>query len=163
MTPSSLILSGFMLISKQEKKYFFNDSLTEKKSSVICPRHSVCVPWACGLKNILLKFVEDFPEATLPTKSSILTGSIRGWSIYHAIGLSLFPLNGIEISIGSDNLSRIVFIFLLLFDKFSQNNDRLSFDFSFDLFGIIRHQTNVSYRSTDFCIQARTFYIKIFD
>ena len=26
---------------------------------VICPKHSVCVPCPCGLKNILLKFFKD--------------------------------------------------------------------------------------------------------
>ena len=67
----------------------------------MCPRHSVCVPCPCGLKKIVLKFVE-LPCDTFPTQSPTFTGSISGFSIYQAIGFSSVFDNGIEISIGFD-------------------------------------------------------------
>ena len=67
----------------------------------MCPRHSVCVPCPCGLKKILLKFVE-LPSETFPIQSPKTTGSISGFSMYHAIGFLSVLDNGMEISIGFD-------------------------------------------------------------
>ncbi len=50
---------------------------------------------------MLLKFTAA-PSETLPIQSPSLTGLIEGLSRYQAIGFSLEPLNGIEISIGLD-------------------------------------------------------------
>jgi hypothetical protein len=50
-----------------------------------------------GIKRILLKLVDDIPEDTLPTHSPKRTGSISGFSTYHAIFASVLD-NGIEIS-----------------------------------------------------------------
>ena len=67
----------------------------------MCPRHSVCVPCPCGLKKMLLKLVE-LPSETLPIQSPNFTGSISGFSIYHAIGFLSELVIGIEISMGFD-------------------------------------------------------------
>jgi hypothetical protein len=50
---------------------------------------------------MLLKLVE-LPSDTFPIQLPNFTGSITGFSMYHAIGLSSVLDNGIEISIGFD-------------------------------------------------------------
>ena len=75
----------------------------------MCPRHSVCVPCPCGLKKILLKLVE-LPSDTFPIQVPNFTGSIMGFSIYHAIGFWSLLDNGMEISIGFDKSISMLFI-----------------------------------------------------
>jgi hypothetical protein len=53
------------------------------------------------IKWIVLKFVEDIPEDTLPTHSPNVTGSITGFNIpSNWVGIVL--VIGIEISMGFD-------------------------------------------------------------
>ena len=80
----------------------------------MCPKHSVCVPCPCGLKKILLKLVE-LPSDTFPIQSPNFTGSISGFSIYHAIGLASVLDNGMEISMGFDKSISIFWIFAIIY------------------------------------------------
>ena len=73
----------------------------------MCPKHSVCVPCPCGLKQIVLKLVEA-PSLTFPIQLPIVTGSISGFSKYHAIGFLSELDNGIEISIGLEKSTAMV-------------------------------------------------------
>ncbi|MNW19703.1 hypothetical protein D3C71_2198100 [compost metagenome] len=72
------------------------------------------MPCPCGLKKILLKFVDDFPSETLPIQSPKTTGSITGFSIYQAIGFSSVLVNGIEISMGFDKSISKLLIFAIM-------------------------------------------------
>src|SRR5690606_18559249 len=101
ITKSFPFFSGATVISSAKKKNCFKLSLMECTFSVICPTHSVCVPCACGLNQILLKFISA-PSATLATHSPSLTASILGASKYQAFTLLSEALKGIEISKGFD-------------------------------------------------------------
>jgi hypothetical protein len=66
------------------------------------------------LKNILLKLVE-LPSDTFPVQFSKVTGSITGFSIYHAIGLASVLDKGKEISMGFDKSMLKLFIIAFIF------------------------------------------------
>src|SRR4051812_22625653 len=84
--------------------------------------HSVCVPCPCGLKKILLKLVE-LPSETFPTHSPNFTGSISGFSIYHAIGFASVLVNGIEISMGFyKSISNVLLIFAFIIPNLAKTN-----------------------------------------
>ena len=65
----------------------------------MCPTHSVWVPWACGLNQMLLKFTEA-PFCTLPTQSAVSTGWMVGGSRYQAKGFRDEPRKGNDRSYG---------------------------------------------------------------
>ena len=62
---------------------------------------------------MLLKLVE-LPSDTFPIQSSKRTGSIVGLSIYHAIGLALVLVNGIEMSMGFEKSTSKVWLLWLM-------------------------------------------------
>ena len=81
----------------------------------------MCVPCPCGLKKMLLKLVE-LPSETFPTQFPKRTGSICGFSIYHAIGFASVLVNGIEISIGFDkSISKVELIIAFNGNDFNPN------------------------------------------